>query len=97
MNVRKINAMHSKYGMKSGCFCRDCDNLIAGYYHDKKYKKCLWYGASHSEATDWAFSYTACGKFNIPFDESRHIPLMQTLKHEHIPESRPINGQISLF
>jgi len=97
MSKRKIKAMHSEYGLKRGCLCKDCENLIVGSWRGKKYKKCLWYGLSHSDATDWAYSYVACGKYGIPFDEAKNFPLMGKLKRGPKDEEGPIEGQITLF
>ena len=97
MSNRKIRAMHSEYGIKIGFLCKDCENLLVGNWRGKKYKKCLWYGLSHSEATDWAFYYIACGKYGIPFDENNNLPLMGKLKREPKAEESPIDGQIIMF
>ena len=53
MILRKIDAMHSMFGVLPDKRCEDCANLIQGDYHDRHYRKCLIYGATHCEATDW--------------------------------------------
>lgn len=61
----KINAMYSVYGKGSGR-CGDCPHFLEGYYHDRKYFKCVAYGLSHSEATDWRKKWSACGLIGKP-------------------------------
>ena len=47
--------------------CADCCHLRSGYYGDRKLRKCYVYGMTHSEASDWALSYPACGQKNKPY------------------------------
>ena len=51
MTIRKIDAMHKYYGIASGR-CENCPHFITKVF-DRKYHKCLVYGDSNSEATDW--------------------------------------------
>lgn len=98
--ARKIEAMHQHYGINPNEICRDCCNLIC---HDwgkghKRYYKCLMYADSASTSSDWRVHNQACGKFDIPFDELRHIPLMDQLTHAPKEvDDKPIRGQVSML
>ncbi len=93
---RKIAAMHSMFGRRSG-FCRDCDNLCKRL-RDKVYYKCLAYGVSCSTATDWRVSNPACGMFNtaLPAD---FVPVIERLKHlpRPVTPEPELEGQMNLF
>lgn len=94
--TRKIEAMHAYYGNAPG-FCRDCDNLCRKLW-DKTYYKCLAYGDSNSEATDWRISWTACGMLDKELPDD-WIPLIDRLKQEPRPkEPEPeLEGQMNIF
>ena len=63
--VRKINLMYWLFGKCGGVHtCKECSNFEQGRYHDKTLRKCKVYGLTHSEASDWAQRYEACGMFN---------------------------------
>lgn len=94
--LRKIKAMHHYYGVDpKGRVCIECDHLIWGEYHDKRYYKCTVYGCSHSEATDWRKSYTACGLIgkSFPNEDNRIIDI---LKKKPIRKEEEIEGQLSI-
>lgn len=95
-NIRKIDAMHHFYGIDpSERVCIQCDYLIWGEYNGKRYYKCKVYGCSHSEATDWRKSYTACGLISKPFpDGDKRI--VDVLKHSRIKKTVQVEGQIGL-
>ena len=93
--MKKIEAMHNEYGKDVEHKCKDCCNL-SSYTQSRTWYKCEAYGNTSGEATDWAKRNTACGKFNIPFDPNKTIPLIKKLKHEpRIDE--PLPGQITLL
>jgi hypothetical protein len=69
--IRKIDAMHLYFGVTPGEHCKDCCHCISGQYRDKNYRKCEAYGMTHSEATDWAQSWLACGLYNKPYSGER--------------------------
>ena len=93
--MKKIEAMHNVYGKDAEHKCKECCNLSA-YSQNRTWHKCEMYGISSSEATDWAKSSMACGKFNIPFDANKNVPLIKKLKHEpRIDE--PLPGQLTLL
>lgn len=89
--VRKIDAMHRLYGCGVGK-CRDCPHIIRKTWN-RTYYKCLVYGDSNSEATDWRASYPACGLIDKPFPEDE-IRVVKRLNYERDSEVLP--GQISM-
>lgn len=96
MALRKLDLMYRFFGVLDGHTCRECSNFIKGKYHDKVLYKCKVYGLTHSEATDWAGRWGACGAFNREINRG---PMMR----EVIPErkqkdndSTPLDGQIGL-
>ena len=95
MAERKIAAMHKRFGTCGVLRCKDCDHLISGEWHDRRYHKCELYGLSHSEATDWRLSYHACGMYNVPQDMDRWVPLMKQI-HHGVKAEPPIDGQVGL-
>lgn len=91
MALRKLDLMHCFFGVSDGHTCRECSNFTRGKFH-----KCMIYGVTSSEATDWAGRWQACGAFN---QTVKRKPIMR----EVIPERKrkeanntPIDGQISL-
>ncbi len=94
MNIRKIVLMHKMFGKCEGHTCGECSNLIEGYYHDKKLRKCLVYGATHSEASDWAKRYVACGKFNTEYDGT---PIIKFVGKYRTQNGIVVDGQISML
>lgn len=75
MASRKIDAMHEAYGCIPNQYCKTCCNLLKGDWHGRAYNKCVAYGLSHSEATDWKISNRACGLYNKEFDEKQSTML----------------------
>ena len=96
MRLRKIQAMHHFYGCDpKGRVCIQCDHLIRGEYHDKRYYKCKVYGCTHSESTDWRISYLACALIDKAFpDEDKRV--IEMLKRTPIQKEEQIEGQISI-
>lgn len=96
MALRKINLMHKFFGITECHAFRECCNLVKGRYHDRILTKCKVYGLTHSEASDWAGRWQACGMFNKTWDK-------QPVMREVIPERKqkeadntPLEGQMSL-
>ena len=96
MALCKLDLMHRLFGVSDGHTCRECSNFIKGKYHDKVLCKCKVYGLTHSEATDWAGRWIACGAFNQTVN-------LHPIMREVIPERKrkeadntSIDGQISL-
>ena len=62
--MRKIELMHWLYGKKDTHTCGECSNFVSGRYNDRILRKCEVYGLTHSEASDWAKRWCACGHFD---------------------------------
>lgn len=94
--LRKAEAMHHYYGADpAGRKCIECDHLISGEYHDKRYYKCTVYGCSHSEATDWRKGYVACGLIGQPFPEGDKR-IVEVLKACRIRKEEQLEGQMRM-
>lgn len=90
---RKINRMHALFGVEVGHTCGECCNFVSGQYRSKILRKCMVYGLTHSEASDWAKSWTACKMFGHEYS-GRPVIELRTEKHE--PEG-PLENQLDLF
>lgn len=95
MAIRKIDLMHRIFGVSEGSTCRECSNLLKGRYHDRILTKCKVYGLTHSEASDWAGRWQACGMFNRAWEKQ---PVMRYVVPDRKKEvdNAPLEGQISL-
>lgn len=91
--MNKIEAMHKQYGITLGAECGDCVNFRR-YRANRVYFKCMAYGNSSSEATDWRCHYKACGLYNIAFDGTKTRPLIQTL--DRTKHKEPLEGQLKI-
>jgi len=66
-NPRKLARMHMKFGAASQrlleppLLCGSCRHLHTFEGNTKSYFKCMQYGVSKSEATDWRKKWEACG------------------------------------
>ena len=62
MSLRKIDKMHYLYG-KTSRTCKECNRLKCYVISDRNRKvyRCLNYGESNAESTDWRLKYEACG------------------------------------
>lgn len=96
MALRKIDLMHRIFGVLDGNACRECSNFVKGKYHDRTLCKCQVCGITHSEATDWAGRWQACGAFNRTLNR-------QPVVREVVPERKQkeandtlIDGQIMM-
>ena len=92
MAARKIDLMHQMFGTADGK-CGECDHLIEGRYHDRMLRKCEIYGLTHSEASDWAKRWKACGLFN---KETNHENVIRLVGAERSQPTGPLEGQIGL-
>lgn len=94
--IRKIELMYRVFGKCEGHTCGECNNFCSGRYHDKIVRKCEVYGLTHSEASDWAKRWTACGKFN---QEYTGRPIIEMVKHNSSKPKEPeppLEGQVFL-
>lgn len=97
MALRKIDLMHRQFGKCEGHTCGECNNLREGRYHDKILRKCKVYGMTHSEASDWAKRWLACGLFNKPWDGKPIMQLVRPIrKDKEEMQNTPLEGQISM-
>ena len=93
--MTKLDAMYAYFGKEHVHRCKDCQNLLTGEYRGRRYSKCLRYGVSHSQATDWAQGWKACGAFNRPLNEGEYT-VMRRMERKKSSEEE-IQGQVSLF
>ena len=93
MSLRKIDAMHHYYGYGSG-ICKECPHLADKGWAGKHFFKCLVYGDSNAESTDWRAGYTACGLIDKPFpeDERRIVERIIITRKEE----KPSPGQMAM-
>lgn len=63
--------MHYLFGKIEGHKCKECSRLICvPGLNGKRFYKCLNYGQSNAESTDWRLSYTACGLLNKEIEKT---------------------------
>ena len=96
MALRKIDLMHNLFGKVEQLKCRDCSNLITGRYHDKTLRKCKVYGLTHSEASDWALKYSACGLFNKEYNGPEIIKRLRSHSRRQHEDVSPLEGQMEM-
>jgi hypothetical protein len=95
--IRKLDLMHKIYGIRNHK-CGECCNFVSWRHHDRILRKCSVYGLTHSEASDWAKSWVACGHFDKEFDEDTHISVINLVRMANKePETVVAEGQTSLF
>lgn len=78
----KINAMHAHHGVCSEQQCKNCCNYITYRYRDRTMRKCVAYGDTRSQSTDWTGKYMACGLFGKPFDGDNQLPMIKRKDRE---------------
>lgn len=92
MALRKIDLMHRQFGKCHGHTCGECSNLTKHRYY-----KCKAYGATSSEASDWAKRWLACGLFNKPWGDKPIMHIVRpTRKDKEEMQNTPVEGQISM-
>ena len=97
MALRKIDLMHRQFGKCEGHTCGECSNLVEGKYHTRVLRKCKVYGLSHSEASDWAKRWLACGLFNKPWTSKPIMRMVRpTRKDKEEMQNTPLEGQLSM-
>lgn len=97
MAIRKLDLMRRVFGVTDGHTCRECSNFIKGRYHDKVLCKCKVYGLTHSEATDWAGRWQACGAFNQTVNRKPIVREVIPERKRQKTDNTPLDGQISLL
>lgn len=93
MALRKLELMHKYYGRDDAHKCGDCNHFVQGVYHDKTLRKCKCYGMTHSAASDWAKSWTACGLFCKDYSGA---PMIRMVTKRKCNKQAEIPGQIGL-
>lgn len=97
MAIRKIQLMHKMFGRKNEEHCKDCKNFGRALVGDKKLvRKCIIYGITGSEASDWCASYPACGLFNQDYAGRNVIGFVRAERAKKL-DNEPIDGQIDIF
>ena len=93
MALRKMALMHKQFGRCEGHICGECSNLISWKYRGRSLRKCRVYGLTHSEASDWAKNWAACGIFNGVYTGR---PIIELVKAGN-DGGEPLENQISLL
>lgn len=103
MREKKIDAMHKVYGVFQGGRCKACPHLEAHVNHDvtRCWYKCLMYGTSSGEGTDWKAGYEACNAIAIDPEDARRLHLYGNVYRQTkgVPKAKPreeIPGQIQM-
>lgn len=94
--IRKIDEMHRRFGVLEDKRCEDCSNLVKITYSGLNLRKCMVYGATHSEASDWRKKYVACGMFDKKWNGPDIIRLLNYSGMPNLPEE-PLDGQMDLL
>jgi len=90
---QKIIRMYRHFGeSQSGLKCKDCSNLIKVERGNHRVSKCLVYGDTFSEASDWKRSHMACGMINHEYDGR---PIIEICEPRHKADEQ-IEGQMVL-
>ena len=95
-SLRKIELMYHVFGKIEGHTCGECSNFVSGCYRGRSLRKCYVYGMTHSEASDWARRYTACGQLNREYHGNSIINLVRHNSSPTKEPEQPLAGQISL-
>ena len=94
---KKNELMRQLFGACEGHVCKECSNFTTGRYTDKTLSKCRVYGLTHSEASDWAGRWPACGMFNKEYTGQPIIEMRRGGGRRPSPPPEPLEGQITLF
>lgn len=91
--MRKISAMYRLSGGTDPTHqCVECCNCKRFQRGSRKVYKCMLYGNTDSEASDWNAMSTACKLFNM-----QHRPLPEAAREIPPDEDGAIAGQMSIF
>lgn len=89
----QLARMHKQFGRNYAHTCGTCCNFVR-HEHQHVYFKCLRYGMSACTASDWAKSWGACRKHNVPLAKGER-PLKEYVDRRKAPEV--VEGQISML
>ena len=94
--LKKRDKMHKLFG-KSEHICKECKHFkkinTSGIMARKSVQKCECYGITHSESSDWAQKWQACGLFNQPYNGK----LLIDVRIPEIAEKTELDGQLRLM
>ena len=91
--MRKISAMYQFSGGADPTHqCVECCNCERFQRGSRRVYKCMLYGNTNSEASDWNAMSTACKLFNM-----QHRPLPEAAREIPPDEDGAIAGQMSIF
>lgn len=90
--IKKIDRMHAMFGVEPCHKCGECCNFVSFRYMSKTLRKCRAYGLTHSQASDWAKRWVACGLFDQEYTGRKVIELTD---RENLVV--PLEGQMDLF
>jgi hypothetical protein len=94
---KQLERMHMVYGKSHVLKCGTCCNFVRDRYHDRMLQKCERYGLTHSEASDWAQSWEACGMHNVPLPENERPMIERCKGTREATYIENIPGQVGLF
>lgn len=92
-STRKIDRIHQLFGLEPGRTCGECINLVCIQSGRRVRYKCMVYGCTSSEASDWDKSWTACRMFGHEYSGRSVIELQEQDKEPELP----LEGQMSLL
>lgn len=85
---RKLPAMHAAYGISPARHkCRECCNFRRYTDRGKQFFKCIAYGETAGNASDWGANFLACGLFNVPADNL--TPLIEIIHQRSGGRKKP--------
>lgn len=91
--MKNIEIMHSMFGKLPEHKCGECSNLIT-YTANRRWFKCLVFGESCSENSDFRKKWTACGMF---CKEYTGTPIKDYVKRApKVKDDIQIEGQMEL-
>ena len=97
LNGRKIEAMHRLYGKDTGGgICADCHHLIRCAAGKRSVYKCVLYGNTASEATDWRLRWQACMLINHDPEIEDWEPVMERIRREPKIYANYCRGQMRM-
>ena len=92
--MTKIQAMYKWSGGTDYCHtCHECKNCVRLQKGKRTVYKCLSYGNTDSEATDWKASYIACKAYGLTPPD---VPVIEVATKKRAPDPN-ITGQMSIF
>lgn len=91
---KKIDLMLKEFGRSDGHSCSECSNLRLVSCGARSVYKCLVYGNTGSQATDWAKRYPACGMFNKKWNKAPVMEFVQ--KQSHREDEYDLPGQMHM-